>query len=313
MNLRNLDLNLLRIFHSVYVTRSNTETANTLGLTQPAISNALRRLRDHLSDPLFVRKGSDYTPTPEADRLAPVVSEILKSLERTLGGAADTFDPCTSARTFILAIPDALEPLVLPGLANIIQSGNLGVKFRIQPIFGFDLKSELISGDLDLALLPHATHYTGLTSVYLRDEVACIIARPDHPLFGHKSEFTLHDLATAELVGLEETVRRITNLEQEVRSQKIERNFVCLVNRMWSIPHIVSTTDLVGAVSRTMADSLADTYGFKIFDMPIRRPAHHWHMTWSETREQDLGHAWFRTQIGDLVEHPDTPAPQAFN
>lgn len=297
MNLRNLDLNLLRVFDTVYSTRSNTQAANTLGLTQSAVSNALRRLRDHLSDPLFVRQGQDFLPTAEADRLAPVVRDILSSLERTIGGMADDFDPQTSRRTFSLLMPDAVETRVLPKLINDIQNQKLTIKLRTGPIFGQDMKEVLSTGNVDVAILPHPVHEAGLSSTYLMDEEACMIARADHPVFGNRDSFTFQDLATTGLVGLEETIRRMTNLEQEVRVQKIQRDFICTVSRMWSIPPIVASTDLVGAVSKTMAQALAPTYGFKVFELPIRRPAHHWHLIWSDTMERDLGHGWLREQI----------------
>ena len=101
MNLRQLDLNLLLVFDAIYESGSNTKAGEKLGLTQSAVSNALRRLRDHLGDPLFERQGGDFVATPEAKRLAPVVREALRSLEQTIAPAGD-FDPVASDRRFRL-------------------------------------------------------------------------------------------------------------------------------------------------------------------------------------------------------------------
>ena len=84
MNLRKMDLNLLLVFNTVYETRSNTKAAQRLGLTQSAVSNALGRLRGHLGDPLFERKGADFVPTETARKLAPEISAALRAIERTL-------------------------------------------------------------------------------------------------------------------------------------------------------------------------------------------------------------------------------------
>lgn len=300
MNLRRLDLNLLLVFDTVYSTRSNTKAADKLGLTQSAVSNALRRLREHLDDPLFVRQGQDFVPTGEANRLAPVVRDALKAIEETIGGE-NTFDPVESNRTFKLVMPDSIEATVLPLILARVSDNGYGITIQTAPLFGIDTTEALHSKEIDLAFLPHTVHTAGLKSAYLFDEDPCIVLRKDHPVYGEREAFTLADMSKAKVVTLTEEVRRLTHIESEMQAKGIERRIICTVSRLWSIPHIVSSTDLVAALPKTMAEAIKDIYGLKILKLPLERPTQHWHMIWSAELDQDSGLRWLRNQISGIL------------
>jgi len=256
-------------------------------------------LREHLGDALFERRGLDFVPTAEAERLAPVVRKALRSLEQSIG-ALDAFDPVASDRTFFLTMPDSLETPVLTALIRTVRENGYGVKFSVRPLFGVDPKEALMSRAADLVFLPHPMHDNHITSAYLFDEDACIICRADHPVLSQRDSFTLKDMATVGLVNLAEEVRRITHVEHEMRAKQINRNIVCTVSRLWSIPGIVATTDLCAAIPRTMAEDLAGRFNLAIFDLPLERPTHHWHMMWHEDQTDDPAHTWLRRQIQDI-------------
>ncbi len=300
MNLRSLDLNLLVVFDTVYALRSNTRAAEKLGLTQSAVSNALKRLREHLDDPLFQRDGQSFVPTARADQLAPSIRAALQTLEQSIG-AEDGFDPVESDRCFTMMLPDAIEPVVLDRLAALITGKGLGIRVQTQPLAGADVRNGLLDKRLELGFLPNPLHEQALNSAYLFDEVACIIVRADHPVYGERDVFTLEDMSKVPLVGLIDDVRRHTNLEHELRARKIERNIVCTVSRLWSIPHLVANSDLAGAISRNMAQKVAGPLGLKVFDLPVERPTHHWHMIWHHDFDEDPGHAWLRGQVLSMV------------
>lgn len=299
MNLRSLDLNLLLVFDTVYATRSNTKAAEKLGLTQSAVSNALKRLRMHLSDPLFERQGQNFVPTAEADRLAPVVRAALSSIEQTIGGEND-FDPVESSRKFSLVLPDSMEAVILVPLIRKVRDSGFGLRFRTAPLFGIDMREALLSRKADFAFLPNPIHDDKIRSSYLFDEEACIVMRRDHPVYGNRDRFTLKDMSEVGLVSLADEVRRITHLEHELKANRINRNIVCTVSRLWSIPNIVANTDLVAAIPRTMAETLAGMFNLKLFDLPLDRPIHHWHMMWNEELDLDPAHRWLQQEIRAL-------------
>lgn len=301
MNLRRLDLNLLLVFDTVYSSRSNTKAAEKLGLTQSAVSNALKRLREHLDDPLFERQGQDFVPTAEANRLAPVVRDALRSIEQTIGGES-AFDPVESGRIFNLVLPDSIETILLPPLIRLVRENGYGVKFQTSPLFGIDLAEVMLSKKADFVFLPASMHDDGIKSAYLFDEDACIVMRRDHPVYGDCDTFTIEDMSKVGLASLAEEVRRMTHIDSEMKAKKIERNLVCTVSRLWSIPHILATTDLVAALPRTMAVALKEIYDLKLLDLPLDRPTHHWHMMWSEELEHDPAHRWLNERIKTIFQ-----------
>src|SRR6476659_7269534 len=117
VNFRTLDLNLLRVFDEVMAERNLTRAARNLSLTQPAVSNSLRRLRELLGDELVRRAGAGVEPTPRALALWPTVREALRQLQHTL--APSEFDPASARTTFVLAMADATAAELMPGLVRI--------------------------------------------------------------------------------------------------------------------------------------------------------------------------------------------------
>ena len=152
MNFRNLDLNLLRVFDAIHAEGSTTQAAARLGLTQPAVSNALNRLRQQLGDPLFERGPSGMEPTPAARRIAPVLSDALRSLERSLG-ADQEFDPATSTREFRMIVPEALELMLVHPLLTR-AAAMPGITFRLLPVNSPGYKDMVMSREADIAIFP---------------------------------------------------------------------------------------------------------------------------------------------------------------
>jgi LysR family transcriptional regulator, transcriptional activator for leuABCD operon len=131
LNMRSLDLNLLVVFAGIYSAGNISHAARQLDMSQPAMSNALARLRKQLDDQLFVRAGNGVVPTPKADAIAGPIRDAIQSIQRTLG-APMAFDPATSERNFRIICADPMEPLVMPQLARAIQ-GEGSVSITLLP------------------------------------------------------------------------------------------------------------------------------------------------------------------------------------
>src|SRR5690606_5039710 len=193
INFRTFDLNLLRVFDAVMREGNLTRAAAQLAITQPAASNALRRLRDTLGDELFVRAAHGLEPTPYALAIWPAVSGALERLRGAL--APPEFEPASANRSFVLAMADATATLLMPPLVRRIQRDAPGVSLRVLPLTTRDPRNALETTDIDLAVgfFPQAIRAVtlhameqdspgpfGLQRVYTSDYV-CVM-RPDHPL-----------------------------------------------------------------------------------------------------------------------------------
>jgi len=306
MNLRTLDLNLLLVFNAVYTDRSMTRAAQTLGMTQPAVSNALGRLRKHLGDPLFQRAGQGMEPTAEARRLAPALRDALKAIE-TVVSAGQEFDPTTSTREFSMIMSDALEPLIMGPLLQLRSTQSLSVRFSLQPLHRAEFNRSISSKDVDLGFFVIPMHEAHVRSSYLFSDTSTIVVRQDHPTFGDREQFTVDDLFSAPFVALSEDLRKITHIDQETRALGRSRQIACTTQRVWSLPYLAANSDLVAVLPTTMAESLSDKLALKLFEPPIDIPPQTWYMAWHDDFENDQGHAWLRATIRQITADHHAP------
>jgi len=150
LNFRTLDLNLLRVFDEVMAERSLTRAARNLSLTQPAVSNALRRLRETLGDELVQRSGQGMAPTPRALAIWPAVREALQQLQESL--VPNEFVPGEANTTFVLAMADATAAELMPGLVETLEREAPGVSIRVVPLTTRDPRRLLDEETCDLAI-----------------------------------------------------------------------------------------------------------------------------------------------------------------
>ncbi len=296
MNLRKLDLNLLLVFDAVYTERSITRAANKLGMTQPAVSNALRRLRENLGNALFERVGQGVEPTAEARRLAPKLHDALQVIERTVSLGED-FDPATSTREFTLIMPDALEPVILPTLLGHVLDRAPNIALKLRPLTGINPQEAVLAKTIDIALCVYPIQDDHIRSAFLCVEDTCIAVRADHPVFQNKERFSEEDLFETGFIVLADDLRRMTPISQEIRSIGRSRRIVCTAKSMWSLPHLVAKSDLATVMSRGMADHVAKFLDLKFFEHPINVPDHSWYMTWHQDADDDPAHNWLRSQL----------------
>src|SRR5260221_11330294 len=150
MNWSPLDLNLLRVLDAMLGERSATRVAALIGLSQPAVSSALNRLRQALGPPLFVREGSRMVPTPLAESIEGALREALDRIERTLSGAGE-FDPAKSTRLFRMVGDDYLSEMLIPDLIGLLAKRAPGIRFQLLPTNPRPHDHQLADGNIDLA------------------------------------------------------------------------------------------------------------------------------------------------------------------
>lgn len=300
MHLADVDLNLLRLFDAVYRARSVSRAAERLGLTQPAASQGLTRLRTLLGDPLFMRAPGGVKPTPRADRLAPAVASALATLELALADAAG-FEPAAAQRTFRIHMSDIGEGRFLPELISALRERAPGVRLETLPLPRTEVTDALDGGRIDFAFgfLPQVRDTQRLE--LLRDRYI-VLLRAGHPFTRKKRSGAalLQALRELEFVNVrthEDTLRILQRLKVEDRLRLTTEHFMVL-------PSIVRATDLAVVMPRNIAQGFAAEGGYAIVEPPVAGRDFTVSLHWSRRFEADPGNAWLRGLIGELFREP---------
>mgnify|MGYP000874406199 FL=1 len=308
MNIKDLDLNLLRLFDAVWRTRSVSRAAELLDLSQPAASQGLARLRRLLGDALFVRSGGGVAPTPRAERLAQAVQSALATLEEALN-ESEVFDPLQARKTFRMHLSDIGESRFLPELMATLRREAPGTRLEAAPLPHDEIAAALDSGRIDIAIgyLPIVADTQRLP---LLSDRYIVLLREGHPFAaqwrtsagrqGSRDMRSASDGLEA-LAGLDfaavrthsDTLRILQLLQLEGRLRLTTAHFL-------SLPAIVRASDLGVLMPRSIAQGFAVHGGLEIIepDFPLRDFTVSLH--WSRRFEADPGQQWLRQRVCDL-------------
>ena len=296
MHLKDIDLNLLRLFDTVYATRNVSRAAELLDLTQPAASHGLTRLRLLMKDPLFVRCAGGVQPTPRAERLADAVRGSLGTLELALNESAE-FDPQRSVRTFRLHMSDIGEGRFLPELMTTLRERAPGVRVQTLPMPRADIMDALDNGRIDFAFgfLPEVKD---TQRVQLLKDRYIVLLREGHPFTARRrsGQALLRDLRQLEFVNVRthaDTLRMLQLLQLEDRLRLTTEHFMVL-------PSIVLATDLAVIMPKTIAQAFGLQGGYAIVEPPLPLRDFTVSLHWSRRFESDPGAAWLRATIEEL-------------
>jgi DNA-binding transcriptional LysR family regulator len=297
MELRELDLNLLLVFHEVFRERQISSAARRLKVTQSAVSNALARLRRSVGDELFVRTTEGMQPTPYAERMSEQVAAALAQLEQALR-PEQSFDPATSRRRFTIAMTDVGEMYFMPRLVEACARVAPQVDIASVRAGLVDLRTEMEAGRVDLAIGAFDDAPAVLYQRRLFRQAYASLFRRGHPLA--EEAFTLKRLA-----GLRHLV--VTSMESPydainaaLAQAGIDLAASFSVPHFAAVPYIVSTTDLVATVPQKLAERAAGPFQLEAVESPLRLPALQTNMFWHRRYNQDEGNRWLR---GLVAEH----------
>lgn len=295
MRVADLDLNLLRLLDAVHRTRNVSRAAESLGITQPAASQGLTRLRVLLGDPLFARAPGGVAPTPKAERLAGAVRQALATLEEALG-ESQRFDPARSRKVFRFHLSDIGEARFLPELMAMLHREAPQVSLETFPLPHGEIAAALDSGRIDFALgfLPGVKDVR--STPLLRDRYI-VLLRDGHPFAARRrSVVRLEELRKLEYAAVRshsETLRILQLLKLEDRLRLTAAHFLAL-------PAIVRETDLGVLMPRNIAQGFAEQGGHAIVEprFPLRDFTVALH--WSRRFESDPANAWLRGRVTAL-------------
>ena len=296
MNVQGLDLNLLRVFDAVLRDRSVTAAARHLGLTQPAVSNALARLRARFEDVLFVRTSSGMDATPFARELSDPVRQALALLDSALAHGPG-FDPATSTRAFRFYMSDLGQVEFLPPLVERAQRVAPGLRLEAVALEVEDISDALAAGAIDLAVgfLPGLGPPVRRQPLF-RDRYVCLM-RADHPAAGARLTRKAFLEASHALVSYKGGHRVI---EEALERTGLARKIALRVPHFTVVPMVLERSDLILTLPSRVARVYQQRGNFKSLPPPVPiAPADvavHWHGRF----ERDPGNRWLREIIVEL-------------
>jgi len=289
MNTDALDLNLLRTFHAVHAERSVSRAAERLGVSQPTVSHALRRLRLLHRDPLFVRVQGGVAPTARADRLAEAVRLALATLDAALQ-EGDRYDPVASARTFRLYMSDIGETLFLPRLLRALGERSPKLCLETFQLEEEDILPALESGRIDLAL-GYIPVLAGVEKQVLLQERYVVVMRAGHPLAGRSpTRAALRELRYVLVRSHPATTRALQHLglRDQVRLE---------IPHFLVLPRILAETDLAVLMPARLAAAFAAMGDYVAWRPRIGLPAFAVSVHWYWRYAGDPGNRWLRELI----------------
>lgn len=307
MNFSSFDLNLLRVLDALLRERSTTRAGERIGLSQPAVSSALNRLRHALDDPLFIRRGKTFMPTEFAQSLEEPLRQALDELETMLGRAP--FDPARSNMVFRISGSDFFAFFLMPRLGRHLMRAAPGVRVQLVDLVPDNYVDSLDRYLVDLAILPRMAFPAWVENAHVFTAPFEVIARRDHP------RLTRAGVAEGDVIPLD----LFCDLGHVLMSPegRLEANTDIALRRLGRTRRVVMTMPFFSGVLRAVADSdliavlpaqfcrLARedrSLGLAPYQAPVDVQPMQLHMAWSKRTASNAAHIWMREQIASLLD-----------
>lgn len=285
------DLNLLPVFMALMEERSVTRAAARLGITQPALSNALNRLRDTLKDPLFIRERYGIKPTQFAEEIGPVILETLAKLDDVILGRQH-FEAATSTRVFNIAPNSYVEIVLIPNVVARLRQLAPAIKVSLAP-FGADLtEAGLVSGTTDMALGRIVDPPDNLIVQHLMDDGLACVVRADHPDIG--DSLSREQYEQLRHVNVLPPGRMRVGLFQALERQGLRRELAISVTHFLAVPEIIAVTDYCATLPRLVCNQIARDPRLKVLESPVDLGTFPVDIAWHVRYRNDPAHQWFR-------------------
>lgn len=295
MNLLRVDLNLLVVFEALLAERSAVRAGHRLGLSQPAVSHALNRLRRQFADPLFVRGSRGLNPTPRAMELAPALADILFAIRRML--VPHGFIPAESQRTFTIGMPDYAAFMLLPGVLARLRREAPGVTLLVRQSTSANAFDLLESGRIDMAVGNFPTAKPPLASRELfNDELICAL-RHDHPALA--APWCLECWLTLDHLNVSLAGEPQGYVDDVLAQQGLSRRVVATVGHFLLAPHLLPQTDLVATEPRGVLTPLAQPLQLALRRVPFEAPGFSISLAWHARVRGDDGYRWLQTVLAE--------------
>lgn len=296
-NLSAVDLNLLPPLKALLRRRNVTRAAEDAGLSQPAMSRALGRLRDLLDDPLLVRQGGGFVLTPFADRLMPELEQALSGVEGLFRRAA--FDPRAEVRTVRLVASDIHTLLLIPPLVARLAVEAPGVTLRVEA-YSPDLPTRMLRGEVDLTFaVTGAPLPPGAVSAPIGRDRLVLAVRAGHP--ASETALNLARYARLEHVGVSLFGDGQSMIDAALAAEGLERRIVLTTPSFVAALATVAAGDAVTAISQALARRFAALFDLTLLPAPFGGAEYEMTLVWANHRDGDALLAWLRAVIGEVA------------
>lgn len=299
MNLSNLDFNLLKVLDALVSERNVTRAGKRLGRSQPAVSNALQRLRQLLGDDLLVRGPGGFALTPRAESMRAPLRESIALIESCLAQEPE-FDPSRASGVFRLSAPDRLSIALLPPLFARLQRLAPTMALQVQTADRQQALDLLENDHIDLSLgwfdrkPPHVQ-----MEVMQEDKLFCVYRR-DHPIVERRKRFDIEAVLTYPHLIVSATGQRTAVFDDLLLRRGLKRQALVTVTNFTAVPELLRHSDMIGVFTKLAADVFYKSFGLAKRPVPVDVGNIATNMAWHVRYDRDRKHAWLRQQINAL-------------
>ncbi|MDP3138969.1 MAG: LysR family transcriptional regulator [Burkholderiaceae bacterium] len=292
-----MDLEWIEVFNEVYKSGSVSRTADNLGISQAAASNALKKLRDYFGDPLFARTARGMSPTPRCQRIFPALQDIAYKLAQVRDSVL-TFDPASAQRTFRICLTDVSEVVVLPQILDYIGLHAPHVKIETE-IISSSSAQRLADGEVDIAVGYMPRLQAGFyQQVLSQQDFVCLVSK-NHPRIGHR-------LSAKAFIAEGHTVVSSSVTEQTIVAKAlarmgIERRNVVSLTGFLATARIVAHSDLIAVVPRALGEVITVQRPVRLMELPFTLPGYSVKQYWHKRFHADPACIWLRRLIAQLA------------
>jgi DNA-binding transcriptional LysR family regulator len=299
MNIENLDLNLLRIFDAIYREQSLSRAATSLGLSQPGISQALSRLRQHTGDRMFVRERHGVVPTAYSDAIAEPIQRALKALQEALQ-TQTSLDIRQTDRRLRIAMSDYSESLIFAPLLRVVEETSPKLQIRVVSDDRTNLQFALQNGELDMVIgsIPPLNELYRHQDLFTEDLV-CIV-RGDHPVI--QGELSLEEFKQAKHVAVAVRAAKRSKIDQTCQLLGFQRQINVVVSNFFPVPFLIASTNSVATVPCRLLHLVPSNLNLQVLPLPIEISLPPIRQYWPERSHQDAVCRWLREQIHKICQ-----------
>jgi len=291
MKISSFDLNLFVILNAIYTEGSLTKAAEVVGITQPAVSNALSRLREKFDDDLFVRTGTGMVPTQKTENIISDIQSALSLMQQSVN-QPNAFDPAITERNFKLSLGDITEGRVLPYMMKEIYKNAPNISVGSYNYRRIDQVHALATNNLDFVVDPVIPDSDEINSYKVFQDYFVVIHREGHPIQQIKN-LTVDDLLSQKFINVSNRRKGLHMVDLELEKTGHRRDIALRCQHFLIAPEIIRETDAVIMATHSFAKS----NDLPFVEIPQELPQMEYFLSWHKSDEGDGGHEWMKDLI----------------
>lgn len=309
MNLREVDLNFLVVFEAMYRERNQSRAGKLLNMSQPAVSNALNKLRSIFNDRLFVKTAEGMQPTPKSEKLAPLICKVIDQLQSIYSEFSE-YQPQSSKQIFRMSMSDYSESMIFPNLLNRLEKSASGVQIKVHHTRLNDRHRFLSTGKLDLAVFSHYplefkqdkfnVQFSTTEDLYqqkLFDERVVVIARKNHPQIKGRISLELFLKLQHAIIFLHKDTSPLDSVDQRLRELGKKRKIKFMTQRTATLAEVVGKTNLIGTMVERYAKSFSACHDLQVLELPFDMSDFQMTLYWHARVNHDPANIWLRNEF----------------